>query len=324
MISFMKVKWISLTFSIFLIVGSFYHTEYIEKGFKKGIDFAGGIKLDIQADKLITLENLRKFFDEKKIKTNIQKADKTTKNIIKVEFGSQEEASLEKQAIKHKANLDKIKFATNSVDYIKYMLIQKFAPEELKQKNFEDSKKIIFLQTSHVGPTVGVFLKKAAVRSLLIILVLVIIYISFRFYLRFAVGAMFALLHDLFMTLGIIGVLQIPLSVPVIAALLTILGYSINDTIVIYDRIRENMSKNEGMKTDKLINISINESLSRTIITSITTLVTVISVYVLGSEGLKDMALVLIIGVIIGTYSSSFIASPIVSIWDKIFPKKVA
>ena len=189
-------------------------------------------------------------------------------------------------------------------------------------KEFQkENQPIEFASIDLVGPSIGAYLKKSAINVLFVTLGLIIVYVAFRFQFKFAIGAMLALLHDLFMTTGLIGLLQIPLSTPVIAALLTILGYSINDTIVIFDRVRENLKVNRGTALETVVNTSINESLSRTIITSVTTLLAVISVYLVATESLKEMAYVLIIGIIIGTYSSSFIASPVLIFWDKLFNK---
>ncbi|MDH5716684.1 MAG: protein translocase subunit SecF [Spirochaetia bacterium] len=313
MIPFVKFKWAAISLSIFIIVGAYYKTFYVFNGFSKGIDFAGGIKLEISLNDKVTIESLRDFFSNRSINAVVQKTDKGSANMAKIEIGGQEEKRLEEQAEKEKEALDKANYSINSVDYIKYLMLADIVSG--------DSQKIEFVGVDHVGPTVGDYLKDSAIKLLLVTLVLITLYVTFRFRFQFAVGALIALLHDLFMTLGIIGFLEIPLSIPVIAALLTILGYSINDTIVIYDRIRENVSGHDNIDMGKAINQSINESLSRTIITSVTTLVAVAAIYFLTDDMLKDMALVLIFGIIIGTYSSPFIASPVVLIWDK-FAKK--
>ena len=144
-------------------------------------------------------------------------------------------------------------------------------------------------------------------------------YITIRFDRFYALGSLAALLHDVLIILSIFSIFNLEVSVAIIAAFLTIVGYSLNDTIVIYDRIRENMFKFSERKKDVVINLSLNETLSRTIITSVTTLLVVVSLYLFGGEILQPFALALIIGVIIGSYSSIFIASPIMFIFEEKF-----
>tara|TARA_B100001741_G_scaffold288500_1_gene266749 strand:- start:441 stop:914 length:474 start_codon:yes stop_codon:yes gene_type:complete len=136
-------------------------------------------------------------------------------------------------------------------------------------------------------------------------------YIWIRFEWQFSIGSIIAIFHDVFITIGLFSLLSLEINLSIVAAVLTIVGYSMNDTVVIYDRIRENLSKFSSIKIGEISNISINETLSRTIITSVTTLLALISIFVLGGEILRGFALAMIIGVIIGTYSSIFVASPI-------------
>jgi preprotein translocase subunit SecF len=173
-----------------------------------------------------------------------------------------------------------------------------------------------------VGPTIGKYLQTNALYLVGVALILITIYVAFRFRFNFALGALIASVHDLILTLGVIGVLQIPLSVPVVAAMLTILGYSINDTIVIFDRIRENVHGQEELGIEPVVDKSIMQSLTRTINVTGTTLVAILPIYLLGDEGLKDLAQVLIFGILIGTYSSNFVAAPIVVIWDNFMKRR--
>ena len=169
----------------------------------------------------------------------------------------------------------------------------------------------------------GEYLQKQAIRLLLLSSLLIGIYIAFRFRWEYSLGAILALFHDVLFTVGAMGVWDIPLSIPVVAALLTIIGYSINDTIVIFDRIRENTGLREALGFERLVDKSINESLTRTLITSLTTLTTSLVLYFLAEGTLKDLALTLSIGVVVGTYSSSFIASPIVVLYKKWIEKSI-
>jgi preprotein translocase subunit SecF len=170
-----------------------------------------------------------------------------------------------------------------------------------------------------VGPKMGGELVMNAVYAILFSMILILIYIMFRFDLKFGVGAVVALFHDIMITLGVFSLFNIEVTIPVIAALLTIVGYSLNDTIVVYDRIRENMKTFKRKIGDfpELINRSINETLSRTIVTSGTTLLVVIVLYFFGGEVIKDFAFALICGILVGTYSSIYIASPILVEWEE-------
>jgi len=162
-----------------------------------------------------------------------------------------------------------------------------------------------------VGPRVGQQLREDGMVSMLLALLFILIYIAFRFDGRYAPGAVLALFHDVIITLGVFAALQTEVSLPILAALLSIIGYSLNDTIVIFDRIRENLGAMASDDVSHVVNVSINDSLSRTLLTSLTTLLAVIALYFFGGGLVKNFALALIIGIVVGTYSSSFIASPI-------------
>ena len=173
------------------------------------------------------------------------------------------------------------------------------------------------VNVSEVGPSVGKDLKWAALWSILWSIVILLLYISWRFEFRFAVGAIAALIHDVLITLGIFSLLVKEINLPTVAAFLTIIGYSLNDTIVVFDRIRENTNLFKGVDYVDIINQSINQSLSRTIITSLTTCFVVITIFALSSPGeeINTFAFALIVGVVVGTYSSIFVASPILHVW---------
>ncbi len=172
------------------------------------------------------------------------------------------------------------------------------------------------LSEDKVGPKIGAELRSAALLAILVALFFILIYISWRFEFVFAIGAIVALFHDVMITLGFFSLLNLELSLAVIAAFLTIVGYSLNDTIVVFDRIRENMKSLRREKYNDIVNISINQSLSRTVVTSVTTMLVVVILYVFGGEVIHDFAFALMVGVAIGTYSSIFIASPILVEWE--------
>jgi preprotein translocase subunit SecF len=150
----------------------------------------------------------------------------------------------------------------------------------------------------------------------------ILIYITIRFEFRFAVAAILALVHDVLITLGAFAVTNKELSLPVIAAFLTIVGYSLNDTIVVFDRIRENLKLFRRESYEAVFNRSINETLSRTILTSLTTMLVVLALFFLGGEVIHDFAFALLVGIVVGTYSSIFVASPILVFWQRLMPSK--
>jgi len=168
-----------------------------------------------------------------------------------------------------------------------------------------------------VGPKIGGELKRQALKAAAFAIVAILIYISWRFEFRFAVGAVLALLHDALITLGALAITGRQISLPVVAAILTILGYSLNDTIVVFDRIRENMRLLRREEFSKIVNTSINQTLSRTLLTSLTTLLVVVCLFVIGGEVIKDFAFALLVGIVVGTYSSIFVASPLLLAWPQ-------
>ena len=172
---------------------------------------------------------------------------------------------------------------------------------------------------SEVGPSVGRDLKLAALWSVLGAIAILLLYISWRFEFRFAIGAIAALVHDVVITLGVFAVLSKEINLPTVAAFLTIIGYSLNDTIVVFDRIRENTQTLRGTDYITVLNRSINQSLSRTVITSLTTLFVVLVIFLITGSGeeINTFALALIVGILVGTYSSVFIASPILYLWNR-------
>jgi preprotein translocase SecF subunit len=220
-----------------------------------------------------------------------------------------EEFGLGSAEIKHYGSLQEISIRadiTENTDEIFHSLVGQLS------KFFPDYN-VIEMRKDTVGPKVGKELVVAAMLAILWATVFILLYIMWRFELRFGIGAVAATIHDVVVTIGIFSILDIEISIAIVAALLTIVGYSLNDTIVVFDRIRENLKtmKRQTFDYTNMINRSINETLSRTIITSGTTLLVVLVLYLFGGEVLKDFAFALICGVLIGTYSSIFVASPI-------------
>ena len=175
---------------------------------------------------------------------------------------------------------------------------------------------INFRRVENVGPKVSAELLQSGLIAICLSLAIMLFYIWIRFEWQFSIGSIIALFHDVIITIGIFSLLSFEINLSIIAAVLTIVGYSMNDTVVIYDRIRENLSKYNRMSIGEISDLSINETLSRTIITSITTLLALISIFVLGGEILRGFSFAMILGVIIGTYSSIFVAAPVLKYFN--------
>jgi len=190
----------------------------------------------------------------------------------------------------------------------------------------ESSKDVPFevMRTESVGPKIGGELKGKALLAILYSMLGLVIYISWRYEFKFAIAAIIALIHDVIITLGVFSLTEREISLAVVAAFLTIVGYSLNDTIVVFDRIREDLQIRRKIQYSQILNMSINETLSRTIITSLSTLMVVLSLFLFGGEVIKDFAFALIVGIVVGTYSSIYIASPMLLEWNKLFRKKEA
>lgn len=183
---------------------------------------------------------------------------------------------------------------------------------------------IVVLQADYIGPRMSGELIRNSIVLVIVAMLLIMIYITIRFQFSYAVSAMAALVHDVLVVLGFIGLMQIEFSTATIAAVLTIIGYSLNDTIVVFDRVRENTKMLQGISTEGVVNTSITQSLSRTLITSVTTLLAVTALFIFGTGQIKDFALNMIVGVAVGTYSSIFIASPIYLSWKNVARKRAA
>ena len=266
----------------------------INNGPKLSIDFKGGTLVAVQYTKPININNLRS--ELKTVTINGQKFDFSTSEIK--HFGNKSNVSIRIASMEDEPE----NFSQNFIDFLRNIY-----PDSLPENKDEF---ILLLDT--LSPKIGSELSGKAIMAILYALTLILIYISFRFEFIFAIGAIAAIAHDVIITLGIFSILGYEISLPIVAAFLTIVGYSLNDTIVIFDRIRENMKTRKKDPVVATVNRSINESLSRTIVTSLTTLMVVIILYIFGGEVIHYFSFALIIGVLVGTYSSIFVASLIV------------
>jgi len=263
--------------SITLVVVSLFLLVF--KGLNFGIDFKGGTLIELRSnDSKINISSLRDNLKQMNL------GDISVKN-----FGNKNDFL--------------IKFEINN---------KKDVIEEIKN-NLENSfgNNFSFRRVENVGPKVSSELLKSGVIAISVSLVLMLVYIWIRFEWQFSLGAILALFHDVIVTLGLFSLLGLEINLSIIAAVLTIVGYSMNDTVVIFDRVRENLRKYSDIKIFELTNISINETLSRTLITSITTLLALLSIFFFGGEILKGFSLAMIFGVVFGTYSSIYIANTI-------------
>ena len=288
-IDFLKYRRFALILSGLLLLGSLLSLG-LRGGPNYGIDFAGGILLQFKFHEQVTTSDLRGAL--RKLELG---------QVVVQDFGRQEDREFLVRLEKKETDLQ---------------ALQQTVEEALK--NQFGAQSLELRRTELVGPKVGEELRKKGLYAVLYAIVGILIYITWRFEFRFAVGATLALLHDALITIGVFSVLNKEIDLPIVAAVLTIIGYSINDTIVVFDRIRENMRRIRRQNIERVINESINETLSRTLLTSMTTLIVVVALFLLGGPVIHNFAFALIVGIVVGTYSSIYIASPVIVYWETI------
>jgi preprotein translocase SecF subunit len=265
--------------SIVLIILSVFFLLF--KGLNYGVDFKGGTLIELRVqDQTIDISSIRQSFKKMNLgDVNVKKFGNKTDFLIT--FEKKDEKNI------------------NFINDIKNKLV------------LDIGNSFSFRRVENVGPKVSSELLKSGVIAILMSLSAMMIYIWLRFEWQFSLGAIFALIHDVIITLGFFSILNLEINLSIVAAVLTIVGYSMNDTVVIFDRVRENLKKYSSKKINEITNLSINETLSRTIITSLTTLLALVSIFIFGGEILKGFSFAMILGVIFGTYSSIYIANPI-------------
>jgi len=263
-------------FSLILFVTSVLFILF--KGLNYGIDFKGGTLIELRASSTGASE----------IRTALNKMDLGDVNVKN--FGQEGDYLIKVEQKENEGN--------------------KIIPQ-IKENLSENLKtEINFRRVENVGPKVSSELLQSGIIAISLSLAAMLFYIWIRFEWQFSIGSIIALFHDVVITLGIFSVLSLEINLSIIAAVLTIVGYSMNDTVVIYDRIRENLNKFNRLNIKEIADLSINDTLARTIITSVTTLLALLSIFILGGEILKGFSFAMILGVVIGTYSSIFVASP--------------
>lgn len=269
-------------------------------GLNFGIDFRGGTSIEVETQKPLDIGHM---------KGVLQPLSRELGDIKVVEYGERNQAriSVVRQTIDPGAvsededpTIAEERAQTEATEKVKAALVESYG-----------EKGITFLQVESVGGIVSEELVSQGIWAVTIAIFMMLVYIWFRFEWQFSLGAVLALVHDIILTIGVFSVLQLEFNLSIIAALLTIVGYSMNDTVVVYDRVRENLRKYKRLELSALIDRSINETLSRTVVTSLTTLMALLSLYFLGGKTVQGFTFAMIWGVIVGTYSSIFVASPL-------------
>ena len=281
-IGFIRHRFVAFVISALLLVGSI--GVFMSNGLNFGIDFRGGTLIEVSAESEIDIAALRGRLGDLQLgEVQIQSFGAPTDALIRV---SEDEAATSTEG------------DLNAVESIRQELTGDF---EIRRVEV-------------VGPQVSSELIRTGIIAFVAAISCMLIYIWFRFEWQFSVGAVLALIHDVVLTIGIFSLLQLDFNLSILAAVLTIVGYSMNDTVVVYDRVRENLRKFKKMPLGNLLDVAINETLSRTVMTSVTTMLALVALYTLGGEVIRGFTFAMIWGVIVGTYSSVFIASPLLMV----------
>ncbi|MGB0478304.1 MAG: protein translocase subunit SecF [Parvibaculales bacterium] len=278
-IGFIRHRTIAMVLSSVLVVASVF--VFLANGLNFGIDFRGGTLIEASSESPVDLASLRGRLGALNLgEVQIQEFGKDTDVLIRI------------------AEMEGATDASNNLSAV-------------EQVRAELSSDFDVRRVEIVGPQVSAELIQTGIMAVLAAIASMLIYIWFRFEWQFSVGAVLALVHDVALTIGLFALLQLDFNLSILAAILTIVGYSMNDTVVVYDRVRENLRKYKKMDLAELLNMAINETLSRTVMTSVTTMLALLALYILGGEVIRGFTFAMIWGVIVGTYSSIFIASPL-------------
>jgi preprotein translocase subunit SecF len=263
----------------------------VQRGLNQSIDFAGGLLVEVRTQNDVPLQDIRAIV-----------ANAGFENAEITRLGGNNDYLIKVKSVEE---------ADTTAKQIIAAIRQNVGEQQVDLRRFET-----------VQPKIGDELRSSGVQAVIWALIGILIYVGWRFDFRFAVASILATAHDVLLTLAFFSFTGIEMSLTVLAAVLTIVGYSLNDTVVVFDRVRENLRLKRGTEFSKLVNTSINETLSRTVITGTTTLLVLLSLIFLGGEVIRDFAITLFVGIIIGTYSSIFVAAPIVLEWHRWKPIK--
>ncbi len=292
-IDFMKLKKIGYISSTVLVLLSII--VIFVKGFNLGLDFTGGTSVQVKFHQKVTAADIRNAL-----------------KLVNLQDAMIQEVGTTGDEYEIRVSLKKGK-SSEIVKKIKKALNEKFGKDKYEIRKID-----------YIGGVVGEELRKASVYSIIAVMIAILIYVGYRFEPIFAIGAVVPLFHDAILTMGVFSLFGLEVDLSVVAAILTVLGYSLNDTIIIFDRIRENIKMRGKKNLLQIVNQSINENLARTLITSGTTLFSVLALYLFGGESLKNFSLALLIGIVFGTYSSIYVASPIVVDLENYFRKRAS
>ncbi len=290
-VPFIKARIVAAILSVLAIIGSIFHVA--TAGLNYGIDFTGGTVLEIDTGAAPELDTIRPLLN------GLNMGDMALQN-IRPPLDSDVDHDYVRITIPLQPETEEDGAATQQIalDLVKETLRTEIGDFTVRNQGV-------------VGSKVSGELREKGILAVVLALGMVLLYIWFRFEWQFAVGAVVALFHDVLITIGMFSFTGLEFNLSIIAAILTIVGYSLNDTVIVYDRIRENLRKYKKMDLPDVLNLSINDTLSRTILTSFTTIMALVALYVLGGEGLRGFSFAMIWGVFIGTYSSIFVASPL-------------
>lgn len=283
-IDFMGARKLTYVLSILMVIGSI--ASIAIKGFNYGIDFSGGILMEVKSNTAVNLEEIR---------SKVNQVDLEDVNL---------------QTIGESGTEFMIRAQAKNLDEKEQMAAVKQIKEVLGSQDFE------FQRVELVGPQVGDELKKAGVIASIIAVLAISLYIWFRFEWQFAFGAFLGLIHDILTTVGLLSLFGFDFSLTTVAAVLTLAGYSVNDTVVTYDRIRENLRKYKKMPQYELLNKSINDIFSRTILTGLTTFLAAMALFVFGGDTLRSFSFTIVWGVLVGTYSSIYVSAVVLNFFD--------
>lgn len=283
---------VAVVFSVLMVLGSIF--VFASKGLNYGVDFRGGAEIQVKFGQSIELGSLRKAIDNEGFKSSsVQSIGEAGSNEFLIKVNGSE------------ANLNEV---TDKITKMLAVNFEALSPEIQK--------------TDIVGPKAGEQLRISGFQAMAWALLMIMVYIALRFDYKYSPGAIVALLHDVLIIIGIFVLTQKEFSLQIVGALLAVIGYSVNDTVVVYDRVREHEEKSPTKGLRGQINIALNETLTRTILTSITTLLVSVVMYMMGGAGIEDFFFAICLGVVIGTYSSIFVAAPTVIFFDKLAGNK--
>ncbi len=290
-VPFISLRKIAAVLSILALIASVF--LFTSRNLNYGIDFTGGTVLEIDTGATPELDKIRPILN------GLGMGDMGLQN-IRPPLDSTVDHDFVRITIPLQPETEEDGAAT-----------QQIALEKVKDTLRNEVSDFTVRNQGVVGSKVSGELREKGILAIVLALGMVLLYIWFRFEWQFAVGAVLALFHDVLLTIGVFSLTQLEFNLSIIAAILTIVGYSLNDTVIVYDRIRENLRKYKKMPLPEVLNLSINDTLSRTILTSMTTLLALVALYILGGEGLRGFSFAMIWGVFVGTYSSIFVASPL-------------